>query len=264
VSPSARRLVALLVALSAAPAAGGCAGAPAPSPAAPGPPVAPTRSDAASGLSPFVVAALRRYPTDGSLGYHWPDPRESAWEGTPDPVVYAGVELTSGDPARRSYCCGLTFAVYVEALLAANGGRPMPDVPPADLPALRLRFFGDSAAGERRRLVEFGLTSLGLGRAVAPDEARPGDFLQLWRRSGSGHSAVFINWVWDGPRRAGLTYWSSQPSTRGIGYRTEWFDGPDGVDLDQLYIARADWPLRAPERRRAGGGSSGAPTGEGS
>lgn len=214
--------------------------APAPRPG----PTTPAAEAGGAGLNPFVLEVLRRYPTDGSYGYYWPAPSESAWEGTPHPVSYGDTRLTAGDPQRRSYCCGLTFAVYVEALLAASGGAPLSGLTADELHELRLRFFGDSSAGERRRLVEFALTSLGLGRAVTPEEARPGDFVQLWRRSGSGHQAVFVNWVWDGERRIGLTYWSSQPSTRGVGYRTEWFRGEAGVDPEQLYFARADWPVR--------------------
>lgn len=213
-------------------AAGGCAAAP----------VTPaTRSD--PGLNAWVLEVVRGYPTDGSHGYHWPNAAESDWEGTTRPVEYGGRALTQGDPERRSYCCGLTFEVYVRALVLAGGG-PAPGVTADALHELRLRFFGDSDAGERRRLVQFGLTSLGLGVAVERlEDARAGDFVQFWRHSGSGHQAVFVNWVWDGEQIVGLTYWSSQPSTRGIGYRTEWI-GPAGVDPAAIHLARADWPLR--------------------
>lgn len=192
-------------------------------------------------LNPYVLSVLQRYPVDGSHAYYWP--REGSWEGTTQDLVYAGTRLTQGDPLRRSFCCGLTFEVYVRALLEAAGG-PVEGLSAADLHELRLRFFGDSAAGERRRLCQFGFESLRLGAAVAElSQARAGDFIQFWRDSGSGHSAIFINWEWKGDEIVGLTYWSSQSSTRGIGYHSERI-GPGGIRPDELYLARASWPLR--------------------
>ncbi len=195
----------------------------------------PAPATASEPLNPHVLAVVADYPVDGSFGYFWP--RSGGWEGATQDVVYAGRRLARGDAERRSYCCGLTFEVYVRALLRASGGTPVAGIGPDDLHELRLRFFGDSKAGERKRLVQFGLESLGLGRAVSHDEARHGDFVQLWRTNGSGHQAVFVNWLWKGKERVGLTYWSSQPSTRGIGYRSETF--AEGVDPEQVYVGRA-------------------------
>jgi len=206
-----------------------------------GPAAAQDRDDAPGAeapepLNPWVLEVLREYPLDGTHAFHWP--RSGTWEGTTRDVVYAGERLTRGDPEGRCYCCGLTFEVYVRALLRAHEGEPAPGVDAALLHELRLRFFGDSEAGERRRLVQFGLESLGLGRAVPHEEARAGDFVQFWRHSGSGHQAVFVNWIYRGGEVVGLTYWSTQGSTRGIGYRSEMI-GPDGVKADEIYLARA-------------------------
>lgn len=186
-------------------------------------------------LNDRVLDVLRGYPLDGTHTYHWP--REGDWLGTTSDVIYDGTLLCEGDPQGRAFCCGLTFEVYVRAL-RAEWGDEAPHVNPDLLRELQLRFFGDSEVGERRRLVQFGLESLGLGAAVAHEDARAGDFVQLWRHSGSGHSVIFINWVYRDDQIAGLTYWSTQTSTRGIGYRTEWF-GPDGIDPAEVYVARA-------------------------
>lgn len=196
-------------------------------------------------LNATVLEVLRSYPLNGTHKYYWPKPSESSWEGTTRDVVYAGKKLTSGDPAGRSYCCGLTFEVYVRALLQANGGQPLPGLTPDTLHELRLRFFGDSKqVRERRRLVQFGLESLELGRPIATlEEARAGDFIQFWRHSGSGHSAIFINWIHKQGKIVGLTYWSTQGSTDGIGYVTETIGGAKGVKRDEIYLARARWPL---------------------
>ena len=195
-------------------------------------------------LNGYVLRPLQGYPLNGSYGYHWPKPGSDPWEGTTEAVVYAGRKLTKGDPQKRSYCCGLTFEVYVKALLMASGGEPVPGVSADLLHELRLRFFGDSKqVRERKRLLQFGIESLELGQPVEDlADARAGDFVQFWRHLGSGHSAIFVNWVVRKGQRVGITYWSTQSSTQGIGYNTERI-GPKAVDAKQIYLARASWPL---------------------
>lgn len=197
-------------------------------------------------LNGYVLAQMASYPMDGSYRYHWP--KKGSWEGTTQTLVYGGKKLCSGDPLKRSYCCGLTFEVYVTSLLKAAGGE-VPGLSGAELHELRLRFFGDSKVGERRRLAAFGLESLGLGRQLEDlEDARPGDFVQFWRHSKSGHSAIFVNWTRNRAGKiTGLVYWSSQSSTQGIGYNRESI-GPKGIKRDEIYLGRADWPLR-PKRR---------------
>ncbi|MDC3379242.1 hypothetical protein OAX78_03065 [Planctomycetota bacterium] len=191
-------------------------------------------------LNPFVREVMAEYPIDGSFGYHWP--REGSWEGSTQALSWGGEALTSGDPQNRSYCCGLTFEIYVRALERAAGGQDVPGVDRDRLHELRLRFFGDSEEGERRRLCQFGLESMGLGHAVTKlEDARAGDFVQFWRHSGSGHQVIFVNWVWRRGEIVGITYWSSQTSTRGIGYHTESINDED-VKRDEIYVGRASLP----------------------
>jgi hypothetical protein len=190
-------------------------------------------------LNSHVLAVVHSYPLDGTHAFHWP--KSGGWEGTTRDLVWAGEKLASGDPQGRCYCCGLVYEVWVRALERALGAPGHPDLAPATLREARLRFFGDSKAGERRKLVAFALPSLGLGKAIERrEDARAGDLLQLWRHDGSGHQAVFVNWVWRKGKIVGLTYWSTQTSTRGIGYHTELF-GPEGVKEDEVYLARAGW-----------------------
>lgn len=209
--------------------------APAQDPARPATPPVPAPDGS---LNAWVMDVVREYPTDGSFGYHWP--KSGGWEGVTQDLVWNGKKLASGDAQRRSYCCGLTYEVWVRALQRAQGG-DVPGLDAATMHEARLRFFGDSREGERKRLVQFAFESLELGRAVAHAEARTGDFVQLWRKNESGHQAVFINWLWKGDEIVGLTYWSSQPSTKGIGYRSERVE--DGLDLAQTYVGRASWPI---------------------
>ena len=60
----------------------------------------------------------------------------------------------------------------------------------------------------------------------------PGDFVQLWRHDGSGHSVIFLDWVRDGEALVGLRYWSTQTTTNGIGEAVERF-GTEGRAIDR-------------------------------
>jgi hypothetical protein len=84
---------------------------------------------------------------------------------------------------------------------------------------------------------------LGVGREVRSlDDARPGDFVQLWRTNKSGHSVVLVAPIRESGRLIGLRYRSSQKSTDGIGERVEYFadvPGRDGKVIRQrTYVAR--------------------------
>lgn len=187
-------------------------------------------------LNSQVLAVVQSYPLDGTHRFHWP--KGGGWEGTTRTLTWGGQKLTSGDPQGRCYCCGLTYEVFVRTLERALGRAEHPALTHETMHEARLRFFGDSKQGERRKLVAFALPSLGLGREITRrEDARAGDFVQLWRHDGSGHQAVFVNWQWRKGKIAGLTYWSTQGGTRGIGYNTEWI-GPDGVKEDEIYLAR--------------------------
>ena len=88
----------------------------------------------------------------------------------------------------------------------------------------------------------YALEKLGIGKPVAIKDAKPGDFLQLWRTNKSGHSVVFLDWITDAGRPIGVKYRSTQTSTNGIGDRTEYFTGIPGkkgsVDPKRLHFGR--------------------------
>jgi hypothetical protein len=70
---------------------------------------------------------------------------------------------------------------------------------------------------------------------------KKGDFVQIWRTSGSGHSVIFMNWtVNDAGDTTGIRYWSTQPGTNGVNYNTEYFSEYGGrVDKAHTYYSRA-------------------------
>ena len=81
------------------------------------------------------------------------------------------------------------------------------------------------------------LEDYGLGERVTDlEDAQPGDVVQFWRNSGSGHNNIFIEWERSGSGDIiGLTYWSTQGSTDGIGYNTEYF-GASGSTINPSYV----------------------------
>jgi hypothetical protein len=190
-------------------------------------------------LNAYVVDVLRTYPTDGTHRYWWP--KTGPWSGNARTIRYDGEVLFEGDPEGRCYCCGLTFEVFLQAFEAwcQDHGRPyrIPGYGADEVRAFKDDWFGSN--GNRQTLFN-AVTSRGLGRRVEDwDDARAGDFVQLWRHSGSGHSVVFLDWVRDDGEIVGLRYWSCQGSTDGIGERVERF-GEDGSSMkrDEFYLVR--------------------------
>jgi hypothetical protein len=193
----------------------------------------------AQDLNDTVLEVLREYPTDGSYAYWWP--RGSDWEGTTQDLVYRGTKIASGDPKKRSYCCGLTFEVFFVAYerwcRRANREFQIGDLDADGLTKFRLVWYG--AEGDKKRLCLEAAVGAKLGTAVEKlEDAKAGDFVQLWRHDGSGHSVVFVRWERKGGEITGIRYWSTQGSTKGIGENTESIGAKKGVDPKQLHIVR--------------------------
>ena len=194
-------------------------------------------------FSALVLECLRAYPTDGRHGYLWPRKKEdrvAGWAGNTGEMRYRGVRIARAHPKGCCYCCGLTFELFFRAWRAWCRQERKPfrilDLDPEGLRHLRRHWFGANgdltcAAGA--------ITAAGLGFPVKMEKAKPGDFIQFWRHTGSGHSVVFCGWVRDG--RGGITglrYWSTQKATGGIGRRTERIGEPRGIDRERIHIAR--------------------------
>ena len=225
-------------------------------PAAKDPPEEGFTLPAWGALNADVVKVLATYPKDGTHRYHWP--KEGPWLGLTRTLVYDGETVGAGDPEGRCYCCGLTFEVFFRAWerWCRREERPfvIGNLDVAGVKRLVRAWFGSN--GDRTTVLG-ALEGFGLGARVEDWEAaEPGDFVQLWRHSGSGHSCVFLAWLRDEEGRIqGLRYWSTQSSTNGIGIREERF-GEEGASLDRdaFHLARVGRPApgedRAPDAGR--------------
>lgn len=182
--------------------------------------------DAEGSLNPYVLKVISAYPLDGSYPYHcgWTPREYDLYNGVTQDLWYKGMVVAKAYPdgSRCSYCCGLTFEIFVRAMKLRNVQKGLdPDdfngMTFSDLfNLLQLWYIEGPGDCEQR-----GITSYGLGRAITNfEEVRPGDFLSYSTTPAGGHSVVFIDWMRDEQNKiVGLKYFSSNLSgTRGVGY----------------------------------------------
>lgn len=196
--------------------------------------------DAEGSLNPYVLKVISAYPLDGSYPYHcgW-DPREyDIYNGVTQDMWFKGMVVAKAYPdgSRCSYCCGLTFEIFIRAMKLRNiqkgldpddfNGMTFHDL----FNMLQLWYIEGEGDCEQR-----GIVSYGLGRAISNlEDAKPGDFLSYSTTPPGGHSVVLIDWVRDEQGKIiGMKYFSSNLSgTRGPGYGTGKFsDSNNGRGL---------------------------------
>ncbi len=186
----------------------------------------PTQKDSRSTVD------IARSFTDGG-GYN----RQWKGSGSPEAILHRG-EVILPISEGGTFCCGFTLAVVVKA--ATERGL-LEDKSVAQVKKFHKNWFG-VPDGPDRTLCTYAMEELGVGHAIPLAKAKPGDFVQLWRTSGSGHSVLFLKWVTEAGKQVGFHYRSSQGSTDGIADKIEYFsDDPKGrgnVDRDDTYACR--------------------------
>lgn len=152
-------------------------------------------------------------------GYTW-NP-QTGGDGVTMNLEYKGKKIASKD--KDTYCCGLNFELWFRVIGSTV------DLPLTEMQKVRALWY--CARANRGGCMD-ALTSVRLGlRIPTINEARDGDFCQFWRKSGSGHSVNLKSF----DLAAGtFTYWSTQPKTDGIGYRTERLE-----NMSDLFFVRA-------------------------
>lgn len=127
-------------------------------------------------------------------------------------------------PRTTSYCSGSSYSAFIEGLNAMG----LPDkLDATHSEAMRMQepdggrredwikywgLWNANGFGSHYALVQYS----GMGTDVKPEEALPGDFMNISWTSGSGHSVVFLGWT-DEDGKKGVAYWSSQGGTNGLG-----------------------------------------------
>ncbi|MCA9240833.1 MAG: hypothetical protein KDA37_11565 [Planctomycetales bacterium] len=181
-------------------------------------------------VSAEVLEVARSFPDGGGYDDSWKG------SGSPEEVRHQGEVILA--KAERSYCCGYTFAVAMRVL----GERGLLEGKSVDQVRRFQKLWYGSTDKDREVLCAYAAQELGVGREVPLEKARPGDFVQLWRASGSGHSVVLVDWVREDGRVVGMKYRSSQGSTGGIADKVEYFsDAPGrkgGIDRKRTHACR--------------------------
>ncbi len=192
----------------------------------------------------YSIEILEEYPRDGTHPYSWVD----TYTGVTQDLYYKGERVAKSNPdgSKSCYCCGLTFEDFFLAVQQLNGdlgkGEDINNMTPADMRYFIHLWFVQSIWGDGPGVA---MTSFGIGDNIADiSKVKKGDYLQFWRTTGSGHSVIFINWItnfWGDT--TGIRYWSTQGSTNGINYNSEYFSGQGGsVNPDIMYFSRIHSP----------------------
>ncbi len=137
--------------------------------------------------------------------------------GVAEDIVFKGITILPKGK-NGSYCCGYTFAVAVR--VAEERGL-LEDASPYQLKRFQREWYGATAQSRIKQVVT-AMENLEIGSEVYPLDARAGDFI-VFSRDKSGHSAVFLEWIKRDRQIVGIRYRSSQPATKGVGDRTEYF-----------------------------------------
>ena len=174
------------------------------------------------GFNGYVVDAINdwsTYPKDGTYPYCWSyygDECGDMW-GMIWGTYYQDQEVFPG--GLDCFCSGHTLEVFFDAYerWQVDHGVPL-DTPYGDLTMNSLdvgdfyqfwQGFGVTYYASAADAFE----DAGIGHNIYEedwDDAITGDFINISRDTGSGHSAIFVDWVYDGMHKAGLRYYGCQ------------------------------------------------------
>ena len=180
-------------------------------------------------LNERVLELIKTYPTDGTHGYHW----VSGFDGSTRDIHYQDRLIMKANEEKQTYCCGLTLEVYLRIMIDELN-YPLGDF--QDVINLKRHWF--CASGKYSKARDYrgpvdALVPIGLGIEIQRQDPMAGDFAQIWRKNGSGHSTILTDKI-----ITNVDYWSTQTSTKGIGYRKEFFEGVNNP-ITNIYIVRA-------------------------
>ena len=191
---------------------------------------APVEDDEDGSLNPYVLKVIDAYPLDDpEEPYPYRCIKEKEYDlynGVTQNLLYKGHIVAKAHPnnTRCSYCCGLTFEIFVRAMKERNIQKGLdPDdfngMSFFDLFNLLQLWYIEGKGDSPQR----GIVSYGLGEKITDwEEAKAGDFLDYSRNNRSGHSVIFIEWKRNDRKDiTGFKYFSS--NSRGVGYGTEYF-----------------------------------------
>ena len=196
-------------------------------------------------LNSYVLNVITRYEIGPGVFPYLLNNDYQNYNGVTTNLYYQGRLLLRAHPSgnRASHCTGITFEVFFKAMQERNKGLGLD---PNDFNGMTwdelfdfvLLWYKAFGAGNSSCVVA--VERYGIGRGITNlEDTKAGDFIQFSRNNRTGHIGVFIEWVRDRCGNIiGFTYWSSQGSTGGISYNTEYFIPHGRVLTNHVYIAR--------------------------
>jgi hypothetical protein len=195
----------------------------------------PVIDDPEGSLNPYVLKVIDAYPLEDDVYPYRCKPLEyDVYLGATQDLYYKGQRVTKAHPnnTRASYCCGLTFEIFVRAMKLRNIQKGLdPDdfngMSFHDLFNMLQMWYIEGDGDSPQRAIEY----YGLGRKITDwEEAKPGDFCDFSRNNKTGHSVIFIGWERDPEGKiVGMEYFSSNRA--GVGFLTEHFSDSGGKVL---------------------------------
>src|SRR3990167_11189832 len=125
-------------------------------------------------LNKTILEVIKNYPTDGTHGYHW----VPGFDGITRDILYKGEIVAKSEEKKRTYCCGITWEVFLSACerfakLHGKDTYTLGTLEPLGVKKMKSDWF--VATGKRGGALD-ALVSRGLGIKVLPEEAQAGDF----------------------------------------------------------------------------------------
>lgn len=203
-------------------------------------------------LNKYVLNIISSYDlSSGSYPYLLIDDY-SIYNGVTEDIYYQGQLLLRAHPSgnKASYCTGATFEVFFKAMQLRNtefGISPedFNGMNKDELLDMALTWYVALGTKEESNLA-VAIEKYGLGERINNlEQVAPGDFIDFNRENNIGHTVVFLEWIREGDKIIGFTYWGSQGSTNGIAIKDEYFNIKKSngtkygnVIMDSLNIAR--------------------------
>lgn len=200
---------------------------------------------ATSAFNERLLDLIDTYPDDGTYTYYWPS--GTSWSGSTRDIYYQDTRVADDGGFSSCYCSGITWELYLETWrgIAAEEGLTFDDLnglSASELMTMRVDWYVRELDGPGP---DVALSARGLGERVESlDDLRPGDLVQFWRTSGSGHTVVFMGFEEDDAGNlTGMSYVSCQGASDGFGLNTERFGAFSGaIDPLLIYAGRAATP----------------------
>ncbi len=203
-------------------------------------------ADHAGNLPEFnriVLETIRELPADGTHDYSW----VSGYDGATQDIYLQGKKVMRGNEKSQTYCCGVTLEVFLKSYkkwLRGHGGETASVITADQWPAFQKLWFVEEVNGPGPSAA---IEKFGMGKTLDPEQALPGDFIQVWRTlkegktTPSGHSVIFLRWEKNASGAiTGIRYWSSQPGTKGIGEQVEYFGPNGGINAVSTWFGRVE------------------------